>query len=277
MHPWASNGKKVWIEISTANKRDIAPDVHKGTPDWVFEAGVPKVEIDGTAPYPVFWDDGYKKLWGAFIQATAQRFDGDPRVEFISTGGYSGGSEPSLSQDDNAVLMEQWQRFGFDGFTPRGTYLNKAIKPILQFYSESFDRTAVAQVIHVKSEFDHAMNLHASHLKFILLSNGLGYAKSDSRMRSEWRSRRETLGVKTGFAEWGPLGRSIEKIRRNKDPNAKAKLIDCYQAAIGDDTDASLRPASRLSYLPLSDRIPQIESSAEWDRALQWAWEHLER
>jgi hypothetical protein len=277
MDPWAKHGKKVWIELSTANKRDVGSKGNKGSPDWVFEAGVPKVVAEGTAPYPVFWDAKYKELWGTFIRSFAAHFDGDPRIEFVSTGGYSGGSEPSLSQDDNEVLMDQWRRHGFDGFSPSGIYLNQAIKPILQFYADSFHHTPVAQVIHVKSDFDHAMNRHVASLKFIVISNGLGYAKFNAKERREWRERRETLGVKTGFAEWGPLGRSAEKIRRNKDPEGQAKLIDCYQAAIGSDSDPELRPASHISYLPLSERVPEVETEEEWDAALRWASEHLER
>jgi hypothetical protein len=276
MHPWAVQGKKVWIEISTANKRDIGQESMKGAPDWIFDLGVPRIQAPGTAAYPLFWHPRYQQLWGNFIRAFAAQFDGDPRIEFISTGGYSGGSEPSLAQDDNDRLMDQWQRHGFDGFTPTGVYLNQAIKPVLKMYSDAFEHTPIAQVIHTKSTFDDAMNRYAADLRFIMLSNGLSYAKFKARVRREWRERRESYGVRTGFAEWGPLGRSIEKIRRNRDPHGKAKLLDCYQAVLGSDQDKRLSPASRISYLPLSDRIAEIETEAEWDAALEWAWNHLE-
>jgi hypothetical protein len=276
MHVWASHGKKVWLEISTANKRDVGRRGNKGSPEWIFDAGVPMVGSKGTAGYPVFWDPKYKEVWEKFIRAFATKFDGDPRIEFVSTGGYSGGSEPSLSQDDNEPLMEQWAEFGFDGFTPTGIYLNGAIKPVLRMYANSFRRTGVAQIIHTKSDFDQAMNGLVADHKFLMLSNGFSCAKFDGKTRQEWRLRRETYDVKTGFAEWGPLGRSIDKVRRNRDPHRKAKLMDCYRSAIGSDSDPDLMPASRLSYLPLGDRIPQVETIADWDAALKWAWEHLE-
>jgi hypothetical protein len=295
LEPWAREGKKCWIEIRTAEKRDR--EGGRGTPRWVFEKGIPKVGAEGTATYPVFWDDGYQRLWATFVRAFAKRFDGDPRLEFISTGGYSSGHEPNLSSWDNERLKSQWEKAGFDGMTPNGTYMNKAIKPILKLFADTFRKTPVAQTVHVRSDFDRAMNEYAAKLRFILISNGLA-AKIDAHQRQLWRERRENLGVKVGFAEWGPSGRELSAemrqlkkqrkramreggsgadLRGQRDRSTLAPLLVVYRRAIGADSDPELKPASRISYLPLGDRVPEVETQEEWLAALRWASEHLEK
>lgn len=295
MEPWAQEGKKCWIEVMTANKRDKIGK--RGTPDWVFEKGVPKVQVKDTARYPVFWDQKYIELWGNFIRAFAKKFDGDPRIEFVSIGGYSNGTEPNLSAWDNKRLMGQWRRFGFDDFTVTGIYLNKAIKPILKIKGDAFRKTPVAQAIHVKTDFDWALNKFAASKKFILLSNVLN-VKVGVKTRQMWRNLREELDTKVGYAEWGGAagretnptniklkkerkqalkeGRKPENIHKSSDQSTMAKLMDVYRAAIGDDSDQKLRPYSRISYLPLGKHIPAVETEKEWQAALKWAWEHLD-
>jgi hypothetical protein len=71
-----------------------------------------------------------------------------------------------------------------------------------------------------------------------------------------------------------PAGISVKKLR---DEAHTAKLLDIYQRALGDDNDSALKPSSRLSYLPLSERAPRVETEDEWNAALKWAWEHLEK
>src|SRR5579883_3181256 len=56
MKPWTSAGKKVVIRITTAGWAKWSPPYSKqGTPQWVFDEGVPHVtELDG-AIYPQYW------------------------------------------------------------------------------------------------------------------------------------------------------------------------------------------------------------------------------
>jgi len=126
MEVWAQNGKKCWIEIRTASKRATPGSGRENpTPEWVFKSGIPVVGSPDTSSYPVYWDTKYQQIWGDFIRAFARKFDGDPRIEFVSIGGYSSGHEPNLSAWDNDKLMAQWIKAGFDGFTPNGIYLNR--------------------------------------------------------------------------------------------------------------------------------------------------------
>lgn len=296
LEPWAQAGKKCWIEIGTASRRDFVGD--RVTPGWLFGKRVPKIQGESTAGYPVFWHPRYLELWGNFIRALAKKFDGDPRLEFVSASGYSQGVEPNLSaRRDNAALMEQWKKAGFDGFTPSGVYLNKAVKPILTIFADTFRKTRVAVSIHVRSDFDWAMNEFAADMNFILLSNGMNVRVAGARSRQAWRERREKLDAKVGYAEWAPPGRETDqnkfremKKRRKavnerrdsanlggrKDQSTMAQLIDVYRDVIGDDNDPRLRPWSRLSYLPLGRRISEVETDEEWMAALKWAWDHLE-
>ncbi len=275
LEPWAQAGKKCWIEVSTASKRDRQAGGVRGAPDWVYQRGVPKIQADGTAKYPVYWHPKYLVLWGEFIRAFAKKFDGDPRVEFIATGGYSSGHEPNLSAWDNQTLMDQWKQAGFDGFTTTGVYLKQAIFPILALFGDAFQKTPIAQTIHTKSEFDQAMNAYAAERKFILTSNGMS-VKANEDSRKLWRKRRETLKTKVGYAEWGPTGRNLNGGGKKNRANAKfATLLEAYQRVLGDDDDPKLRPASKLSYVPIGERKPEVESEKEWMDALKWACEHL--
>ncbi len=276
MEPWAQAGKKCWIEVATASKRDTAErGSGRGAPLWIYEQGVPRIQAEGTAKYPVYWHPRYLELWAGFIRAFAKKFDGDPRIEFVSTGGYSSGHEPNLSAWDNDKLMDQWKQAGFDGMTPTGVYLTKAIMPILALFGDAFPTTPIAQTIHTRSEFDQAMNAYAAGRKFILTSNGMS-VKADEDSRKKWRERRETLKTKTGYAEWGPTGRNLNLGGKKNRANARfATLLEAYQRVLGDDDDPKLRPSSRLSYLPLGERRPEVETEAEWNAALAWADVHL--
>ena len=295
LEPWAKEGKKCWIEIRTADRRDR--EGRHGTPPWAYAKGIPKVGGNGGATYPVFWNESYQKMWGDFVRAFAKKFDGDPRIEFISTGGYSSGHEPNLTASDNERLAAEWKSAGFDGLTANGTYLNKAIKPILKLYRDAFKKTPIGQTVHVRTDFDQAMNEYAGKMGFILISNGFS-VKFDAEQRKVWRDRRDKLKVKMGFAEWGPAGRetslekraekkarkraaregqSVERGRQQRDYSTVAPLLEVYKRGIGDDSDPAYKPSSRISYLPLGERIPEVETQEQWNAALRWASEHLEK
>lgn len=277
MHVWAEHGKKCWIEISTTDRRAVGRAARLGTPDWVFAAGVPKVQGEGTAAYPVFWDATYLQLWRSFLEAFAAKFDGDPRIEFLSTGGYSAGHEPNLVNRDTNRLISQWKRHGFDGFSAKGVYLQRAVIPMLHMYDEAFESTPIAQTIRVQSEFDERLNGVAADLGFILISNGMSVRVANSFARQQWRKRAETYRTKIGYAEWGPAGRGGGGRRGRRRPpfEIPRKLLDVYQGVIGDDAEPRLQPASKLSYVPLGNRLAEVETVQEWNEALRWAAEHL--
>ncbi|MFZ5830975.1 MAG: hypothetical protein ACOY3P_12850, partial [Planctomycetota bacterium] len=259
-----------------------------GVPVWAYQKGVPKIQAEGSAPYPVYWNPLYLSLWQKFVGALAQKFDGDPRIECIAVGGHTTGTEPRLSSKENDLVMDKWIKAGFDGFTPEGVYLQKAILPIYRMFHDSFRTTRVSATFISIGEFSEAMNRFAAEQQFVLTSNGFGAKAATHTARVAVRQRRETWGAKVAYLEFGPSGRDSRFLDENfvkpegvsvkemRDPKYAAKLIDIYRGAIGDDSEPTLAPHSRLSYVPLGEHMPQVETEEEWNSALRWAWEHLE-
>ncbi|MCX7017357.1 MAG: hypothetical protein NTW86_33135, partial [Candidatus Sumerlaeota bacterium] len=64
---WARNGKKCWLEVSTAGRWWRGTPCDPATPQWVFDQGAAFVKAPETATYPVFWDPRYLEKWGQFI------------------------------------------------------------------------------------------------------------------------------------------------------------------------------------------------------------------
>src|SRR3989338_6043355 len=147
MVPWTKYGKKVWIEIQTVNKRSVGAE---GLPGWVrSKISTVKINNDfGEVTYPVFWEAEYQKHWFAFLDAFAREFDGDPGIEFVSTGGYSPGHEPrGYGSDDgeNPDLLRQLGPYGYDGLGVNGVWYQKAFVPIVSYYAKIFHKTRIAE------------------------------------------------------------------------------------------------------------------------------------
>jgi hypothetical protein len=200
LEPWASVGKKCWIEVAQSSSSNY----------WMYE-DVPIIQAPGTLAYPLFWDELYISRWTGFWLAFAEKYDGDPRIEFISTGGYARSFEPNLVNRDNAATMSQWNSYGFDNFALDGPYLNEAIIPILDMFDDVFTYTEIATTVHVKSSFDDAMNRHAASLGFTFISNGMSTNVANRSGRTTWADRKANYGTKVGYAEWGPTGRQIKR------------------------------------------------------------------
>jgi dienelactone hydrolase len=287
MDVWAQNGKKCWLEVATAFRWD--PSGRLGVPAWAYDKGVPRIQAAGSAPYPVYWHPLYLELWGKFVTALGRKFDGDPRLEWVAVGGHTTGTEPRLSSKENDLVMEQWVKAGFDGFTPEGVYLQRAILPIYRMFRIAFRRTPVSATFISVGEFSEVMNRFAAEQGFMLTSNGFGARAATRSARTTMRQRQETWGTKVAYAEFGPSGRDSRflqedfvkppgvTVKEMRDAKYTARLMDIYRGAIGDDHDPSLEPHSRLSYVPLSERAPAVETEQEWNAALKWACEHLEK
>jgi beta-galactosidase GanA len=72
-------------------------------PDWVFsKAGAGKFTCTWTIPK--YWDPIFLAKLEQFIKAVAERYDNDPRVEWIQIGtGIYGENQPSIDADDACV------------------------------------------------------------------------------------------------------------------------------------------------------------------------------
>jgi len=101
----AAHGKKIGLAI--------APGI--GTPEWVYSAApiVYKYVIKevgsggksvGNMPLP--WDTAYQTKWKAFVQTFGNRYDKNPNISYVLTGGFSQNSNMQLSKtvEDDAAL-----------------------------------------------------------------------------------------------------------------------------------------------------------------------------
>ena len=270
MEPWAKGGKKVWIEISTTNKRAAPPHgLDQGLPPWVRRL-VPTVQSNrggqwnrGTAVYPVPWDPEFQKRWFELLTAFAKEFDGNPAVEMIATGGYGPGHEPRgpLGPDvRNADLVRQLrERYGYDGDGPDSIWWSRAFVPIVSRYKDIFPRTRIAQTAVVRGAIAEPLwqLCGGEHLDYVMLNNGFNYQRAGASARRQWRESSLRFTADVGYAEWGPKGLgnlSLEKI---------------YGGAIGPKDDPS-----RLSYLPLAHQRV-TPATPEGVAAVAWADAHL--
>ena len=92
--PYGSLNNRAWGLVSYGsgyqqwNKLNPAKGVYDWTPPFVYEMGAKKIQIDlrGTEyhAYAPVWDDSIY-IWAAkeFAKALAEKYDGDPRIEYI--------------------------------------------------------------------------------------------------------------------------------------------------------------------------------------------------
>lgn len=103
---WGRLGKVCNIGVMCANTHSQRPGGYV-TPQWVFDAGAKKIEIDltptmstqGTPGHkvaPVFDDPIFLAKLKDFLQAYAQRYDGDPRIALIDIRSYGNWGEAHM-------------------------------------------------------------------------------------------------------------------------------------------------------------------------------------
>jgi hypothetical protein len=140
MRPWVANGKKVILRVSTSGwtNWDKAADSQYGTPQWVYDQGVPFVtEMDG-AVLPQYWNPYFLQSWRDFVRAFASRYDGNPHVTAVEIGVGDGG-ETKVDTENNPDVLSLWQEIGYTDQIWWDT-----IKQIIGFYTTSFHHTPLA-------------------------------------------------------------------------------------------------------------------------------------
>ena len=264
MAPWTKYNKKVWIEIQTVNKRSVG---NEGLPGWVrSKISTVKINNDfGEVTYPVFWEAEYQKHWFAFLDAFAREFDGDPGIEFVSTGGYSPGHEPrGYGSDDgeNPDLLRQLGPYGYDGLGVNGVWYQKAFVPIVSYYAKIFHKTRIAQTLTYNEPASAAMQelVGGRGLDYIFINNGFSYKHATSAAQAEHRNRSLTYDADVGMAEFGPAG------------VGSLSITELYREAIGDPNNPN--EYSRLSYLPLPAEL-LLPGNQAAIQGVQWANDNL--
>jgi chitodextrinase len=299
--PWAAIGKKVWIEIHTANKRgtDLNP---RGYPDWLAASpyNVPIVgyyHVDSTGEergrYPVFWNPTYQQRWATFVAAFAAHFDGHPAIEFVVPTGYGAGTEPRLSAEDNDYYYNEWMAAGLDpglsltrvrsqkfytsaeasSLGTEAVYLNTNLWAI-DLFRDAFTQTRL--MINV-AQYDEPWE-QERYLQAVSQGIGIGNNGLTARVRSDFREFARviqlTYGVPVGFFEFGPYARTDsgpdETLGTGDD--FSINLLELYRRGMGIDGSAVHAPWSRMSYMPAGKQDPALETEQGWMDALAWVF-----
>src|SRR6266699_2188159 len=106
MKPWVDNGKNVILRVSASGwkKWDTNADSAHGTPQWAYDLGVKSVaELDGSV-LPEYWNPIFLQNYSDFIQAFANRYDGNPHVTAIQMGIGEGGETKVDSYKNTNML-----------------------------------------------------------------------------------------------------------------------------------------------------------------------------
>jgi hypothetical protein len=104
---WGRLGKVCNIGVMCANTHSRAAEGYV-TPKWVFDAGAKKIEImlnpdqsttgtPGKKVAPVFDDPVFLAKFAQFLQAFANRYDGDPRIAVLDIRSYGNWGEAHMS------------------------------------------------------------------------------------------------------------------------------------------------------------------------------------
>lgn len=140
MAPWTSHGKKIILRVSTAGYSHWYPPYSgHGTPQWVYDLGVRSVtETDGSI-IPQYWNPIFLQNLHDFIQAVAQRYDGNAGIAFVEIGLGMGGESKVNSHNSNPNMVKLWQSIGYTNPLWWST-----VQSIITFYMSNFIRTPLA-------------------------------------------------------------------------------------------------------------------------------------
>lgn len=144
---WAARGKRVIIAVKTAQKGGEGETAHSATPEWVYAAGAEKIAFEAkrgpaegeTIVYPVYWDPIYLAKYERFIRALANRFDGDPRIEYVEIGVGQGGAI-KVAAEEGALKLFQTQ--ANPPYTPERFV--EATKKVIDATDAAFSKTPKA-------------------------------------------------------------------------------------------------------------------------------------
>lgn len=257
------------------------------TPDWLFEqpdvrfVGDMQTDAGRIPKYPVFWDKAYQKLLEEFIIAFAQRYDGDPRIEFIRVGGWQiGTNEPSFYGGAALLMRAQLEKEGERIGSHRRPRLSAdskyggAVRDMLSVWAKHFRKTRLAATIHFprdarrggsgEGSFETSMIEHAAKLGCTLLNTGLNESELQSG-RTLFRRNADKYNVKVG---WG----GITHIGSHSSEDEQAEFSgglrgEMFRQGIGSDDDAQYKPASRVSYIVFGPEMLQDMAAVKWAAA----------
>ena len=152
--PYGSLNNRAWDLVSYGsgyqqwNKLNPAKGVYDWTPPFVYEMGAKKIQIDlrGTEyhAYAPVWDDSIY-IWAAkeFAKALAEKYDGDPRIEYIDIRTFGEWGEWHTSHILGSVMPA-----------------DSVLKDMLDYYASVFKKTQLVLPSNGFGDvYTHALNL----------------------------------------------------------------------------------------------------------------------
>jgi hypothetical protein len=141
MQPWIAHGKSVIVRISTAGWKKWQPPYSvQGTPQWVYDKGVSSVQENDGAIKPQYWNPTFLQYLKTFVQAFANRYDGDEHILAVEIGvGDGGETKPDTYFKSNPGILSKWQDIGYTNAVWWST-----IQQIITIYTSAFHSTPLA-------------------------------------------------------------------------------------------------------------------------------------
>lgn len=138
MQSWVANRKKVTLRVKTAGWTAWQPPFsQKGTPQWVYDLGVPFVTANDKAIKPQYWHPKFLNALSDFVKAFAARYDGNANILAVEIAvGDGGETKPDTTKDSNVLV--RWTAIGYTD----GEWW-WAIQEIIDMYMTAFVKTPV--------------------------------------------------------------------------------------------------------------------------------------
>lgn len=235
------------------------------TPAWVYGQGVGKFQFTpppnpgtGQSPgdmvMPLPWDERFQAEWGKFIRATAERYDGNPRVAYIVMAGFGPLIETFLVK-----FPQDMARIQAMGGTEKWV---SASERIIDLYAAAFKKTpffiAMGEPIRgregqeaLQKVVQYGLQKYPGRFGVMHCALSVGEAGRFSYKDSVIRSSSEKTPVGVQFI-WsttgrnadrvgGTLGQALDRALKLKAHFVEVYASDCENPASG----ADLTPASK--------------------------------
>jgi hypothetical protein len=139
MQPWVDHGKNIILRVSTSGWTQWQPPFsQKGTPQWVYDLGVPFVTEADNAVKPQYWNIHFLSAFDEFVHALASHYDGNTHIIAIEMGVGDGG-ETKPDTYKNPQVLQLWQNIGYTDVVWWNT-----IQKVVGIYQRAFKHLPLA-------------------------------------------------------------------------------------------------------------------------------------
>jgi len=107
MEEWGAQGYRFAFRICTYEGAGGPESLRYATPKWVYEAGATAIELSGNRLEPVYSNTVYLEKLENFMRAYGEKFNNDPRVEFIDIGTFGTWGEGHTS-NGSGIIHPNW-------------------------------------------------------------------------------------------------------------------------------------------------------------------------